>query len=69
MLSCVLGTVRITVEREETVFAQKPCTLVEQAYRHPCMVKMTNYTVIKDNANAWFGAQSSWSLRVHFSLW
>ena len=33
MLICVLGTVRITVEREEAMFAQKPCTLVEQAFQ------------------------------------
>ena len=33
VLICVLGTVRITVEREEAMFAQKPCTLVEQAFQ------------------------------------
>ena len=33
MLICVLGTVRITAEREEAIFAQKPCTLVEQAFQ------------------------------------
>ena len=33
VLICVLGTVRIPVEREEAVFAQKPCALVEQAFQ------------------------------------
>lgn len=33
VLICMLGTVRITAEREEAIFAQKPCTLVEQAFQ------------------------------------